>query len=63
MRRHPSPFSAFTMLVLHSERKLTLTESQFDDYFDEVLSALERANNEKYRLHQDPERVNHESEE
>lgn len=44
------PFTAFAMLVLFTERKLTLTEEQFDGYFDQVLAALEAANNEKFRL-------------
>jgi len=48
--RHPSPFSSFTLLVLFSERKMNLTEKQFDFHFDEVLAALERANNEKFRF-------------
>lgn len=48
--RHPSPFSSFTMLVLFSERKMNLTQKQFDFYFDEVTAALERANNELFRV-------------
>lgn len=38
------------MLVLFSERKMNLTQKQFDFYFDEVTGALERANNEMFRL-------------
>jgi len=38
------------MLVLFSERKMNLTQKQFDFYFDEVTAALERANNEQFRL-------------
>lgn len=48
--RHPSPFSSFTMLVLFSERKMNLNQKQFDFYFDEVTAALERANNELFRI-------------
>jgi len=55
--RHPSPFSAFTMLVLFSERKMNLTQKQFDFYFDEVTGALERANNEVFRITQEGDDV------
>jgi len=48
--RHPSPISALTLLVMFTEKKMTLTEKQFDFYQDEVIDALERANNERYRL-------------
>jgi len=44
-----TPFTAFCMLVLFSERKLDLTEAQFEAYFDEVLVILEKVNNEKFR--------------
>jgi len=50
--RHPSPISALTLLVMFTEKKMTLTEKQFDFYQDEVIDALERANNERYRLTQ-----------
>jgi len=55
--RHPSPFSSFSMLVLFSERKMNLTQKQFDFYFDEVTSALERANNELFRVTPEGENV------
>jgi len=48
--RHPTPLSSFTLLVLHTERKLTLSEKDFDHHWDQVTDALERANNERYRL-------------
>lgn len=38
------------MLVLFSERKMNLSQKQFDFYFDEVTAALERANNELFRI-------------
>jgi len=45
----PSPFTSFTMLLLHSNQKLTLTEVEFEMYFDRVVAVLEDANDEKYR--------------
>lgn len=44
------PFSAFAMLQLFAERKIELTERQFDLYFDEVLAVLEKANDQKFRF-------------
>jgi len=62
--RHPSPFSALTLLVLFTERKMNLSQKQFDFYFDEVTAALERANNEVFRCmnHVTPAGDNDESE-
>jgi len=45
------------MLVLFSERKMNLTQKQFDFYFDEVTAALERANNEVFRITQEGDDV------
>lgn len=50
-----TPFTAFAMLTLFTEKKLGLTETEFDAYWDEVVALLERANNEKYRLHEKAE--------
>lgn len=45
-----TPFTAYTMLVLFTERKVNLTEAEFDQYWDQIIEVLEKANNEKYRL-------------
>jgi len=53
--RHPSPVTSLQLLVLHTQRKLTLNESDFENMFDEVLDALEKANDEKFRCTENPE--------
>jgi len=49
VQRHPSPVTSLQLLVLHTQRKITLNEVDFENMFDEVLDALEKANDEKYR--------------
>jgi len=44
------PQSSLALLEMFSQRKLTLSEKEFDDHFDSVLAVLEAANNEKHRL-------------
>lgn len=44
------PQSSLCLLELFAQRKLTLSEKEFDDHFDAVLAVLEAANNEKHRL-------------
>jgi len=41
------------MLVMHTEKKCRLTEGEFELAFDTILSLLEEANNNKYRLQPD----------
>lgn len=38
------------MLLLFVERRVELTQREYDDHFDTVLEALEAANNETFRL-------------
>jgi len=45
-----SPIPALQLLELHTNKQLTLTTEQFDECIDCVLTALEAANDEKYRL-------------
>jgi len=59
--RHP--FSSFTLLLLFSERKTSLTEREFERHFDVVLEVLDKANNEKFRLKPDVNSEELESEE
>jgi len=47
--RHPSPVTSLQLLVLHTQRRITLRNDDFENLFDEVLDALEKANNEKFR--------------
>lgn len=44
------PQSSLALLEMFSQRKLTLTQKEFDDHFDSVLAVLEAANEEKFRL-------------
>lgn len=44
------PISALQMLILFTEKRILLTQKDYDDYFDSVLAALEKANDETYRL-------------
>lgn len=44
------PQSSLALLELFAQRKLNLTEKEFQDHFDSVLIVLERANDEKFRL-------------
>jgi len=44
------PQSSLALLEMFSQRKLTLSNKEFDDHFDSVLGVLEAANNEKFRL-------------
>lgn len=44
------PQSSLALLEMFAQRKLTLTEEEFDKHFDAVLEVLEAANNEKHRL-------------
>lgn len=46
--QHPS--TALELLVLFTQRKLQLTEADFDQCVDEVIDVLEKANDEKHRL-------------
>jgi len=48
-----TPFTAIAMLVMHTEKKCRLTEGEFELAFDTILSLLEEANNNKYRLQPD----------
>jgi len=41
------------LLLLFAERKLSLTRGDYDAHFDNVLAALEAANNETFRLRDD----------
>lgn len=48
-----SPAACLELLDLFQQRHLSLSESQFEEYFDAVLAVLEAANNEKHRLRED----------
>lgn len=50
-----SPFTAFVMLLLFKQRRVSLDQVTFDLYFDTVVDVLEEANNEKYRLEPAPQ--------
>jgi len=49
-----SPAAQLELLQLHAERKLTLTLACFEEYFDNVLSILEKVNDEKFRATEEP---------
>lgn len=49
-----SPFTAFVMLLLFKQRRVSLKQVEFDLYFDTVVEVLEAANDEKYRLELEP---------
>jgi len=51
--------TAIELLTCFRRKQLTLTRSMFDACFDAVTDELERANNEAYRLHEDPEETQH----
>lgn len=53
----PSPVLALTMLVAFTERHVALTREVYDDLFDTVLAALEKANDETFRLQDVPTEV------
>lgn len=59
--RHPNSVSAagaLQILELFTRGRITLTGELFDERFDQVLKALEAANNEKYRLeYQDDDQI------
>jgi len=46
----PSPFTAVSMLLLFKQRRVELSEQDFNLYFDTLLELLEDLNDEKYRV-------------
>jgi len=49
------PFAAIALLEAFLRKQWTLTESEADQLFDEVIALLERARDERYRLARDKE--------
>jgi len=45
-----SPASAAALLEMFEARKLELTEAQYDQLVDTVVSLLEKVNDQKFRL-------------
>lgn len=48
----PSVYTALSMLLLFKQRRIPLTETEYDMYFDTCLELLEEVNNERFRLDQ-----------
>lgn len=42
------------MLLLYKQRRVELTEQDFELHFDTLLEVLEEVNNERYRLEKAP---------
>jgi len=53
--RSINPTTAMELLTCFRRRQLTLTREMFDRCFDSVTAELERANNEAFRLTEDPD--------
>jgi len=47
--QYPSPFTALAMLLMFKQRRVELSEQDFDLHFDTLLEVLEEVNNEKFR--------------
>jgi len=50
-----SPYTALSLLLLFKQRRIPLTQTQFDQCFDTIVDVLDEANNEKFRLDPTPE--------
>jgi len=48
-----TPFTALMMLKCHIDKKVRLTEGEFEQAFDQIVALLEEANDCKYRLQPD----------
>jgi len=46
----PSPYTALSLLLLFKQRRIPLTVTEYDMYFDTILELLEDVNNERFRL-------------
>lgn len=51
----PTPFTAVSMLMMFERKRIVLDTDTYDQCFDEIVSLLERCNDEKYRLEPVPE--------
>lgn len=50
----PTPFTALSMLTMWERKKIVLDFETYDQCVDEIVSLLERCNDEKYRLVNQP---------
>lgn len=46
----PTPFTAISLLTMFERKKIVLDWATYECCVDEVVSLLERVNDEKYRL-------------
>lgn len=46
----PFPQSSLCLLELFAQKRISLTQKEFDNHFDAVLEVLEQANEERYRI-------------